>query len=74
MPQRVNFYNIFRVNDDGSIEPTRTVQIGAVRALPGVKFGRDVSFGGVNFSSFIGRDLEVENETGVTVITGIFSS
>ncbi|OGT07473.1 MAG: hypothetical protein A2X78_03210 [Gammaproteobacteria bacterium GWE2_37_16] len=72
MEQRINFYQIFRINADGSIEPLRIVRIGGVQMAPGVKFGRGVSFGGIDLSQFIGRDFSVEDQQGVLVIKGIF--
>jgi len=70
--QRVNFYQIFRVNADGSIEPLRVVRIGGVQFGPGVRFGGGVSFGGVDLSKYIGRDFAVEEKEGVAVILGIY--
>ena len=72
MEQRINFYQIFRVNADGSIEPIRNVRIGGVQMSPGVKFGKGVSFSGIDLSQFIGRDFSVEDQQGIFVIKGIF--
>ncbi|MDO8637980.1 MAG: hypothetical protein Q7R43_00250 [Candidatus Daviesbacteria bacterium] len=72
MTQRINFYQIFKINPDGSIEPLRLVRIGGVQMGPGVRFGKGVSFGGIDLSQFIGRDFEVEDQSGVYVIKGIF--
>jgi len=70
--QRINFYQIFRVNVDGSIEPLRLVRIGGVQMGPGVKFGKGVSFSGIDLSQFVGRDFSAEEQLGVLVIKGIF--
>ena len=72
MEQRLNFYQIFRVNADGSIEPLRIVRMGGVQLSPGVRFGRGVSFSGIDLSKYVGRDLLVEEQEGVFVIKGIF--
>jgi hypothetical protein len=72
MPERINFYQIFRVNTDGSIEPLRMVRIGGVQFGPGVRFGGGVSFGGINLSQYIGRDFQVEDKDGILIVTGIF--
>lgn len=72
MEQRINFYQIFRVNADGSIEPLQPVRIGGVQMSPGVKFGKGVSFSGIDLSQFVGRDFAVEEQAGVFVIKGIF--
>lgn len=72
MEQRINFYQIFRVNADGSIEPLRIIRIGGVQMGPGVKFGKGVSFGGIDLSLFIGRDFSTEDQQGILVIKGIY--
>ncbi len=72
MDQRINFYQIFRVSPDGSIEPLRIIRIGGVQMGPGVRFGRGVSFGGVDFSNYIGRDFSAREENGILILTGIF--
>lgn len=68
---RINFNQIFRVNADGSIEPLRSVRIGGVQFAPGARF-KNVSFGGIDLSKYIGRDFEIRDENGVYVITGIY--
>ena len=72
MPERINFYQIFRIGPDGSIEPIKTVRIGGAQFGPGVRFGKGVSFGGIDLSKYIGRDLHVEEQDGVLIITGIY--
>lgn len=72
MPIRVNFFQVFRLNQDGSIEPIRTVRIGGAQFGPGVRFGRGVSFGGIDLSQYLGRDLQAEEQEGILIITGIF--
>jgi hypothetical protein len=72
MDQRINFYQIFRVNTDGSIEPLRVVRIGGVQMGPGVRFGRGVLFGGIDLSNFIGRDFSAREENGALTLLGVF--
>ena len=72
MSERLNFYQIFRINTDGSIEPLRVVRIGGVQFGPGVRFGGGVSFGGIDLAQYIGRDFEVEDKNGISIITGIY--
>jgi len=69
---RTNFNLIFRLNDDGSIEPLQFVRIGGVQMGPGVKFGRGVLFGGIDLYNFIGRDFQTNLENGVLVINGVY--
>jgi len=69
---RINFYEIFKVNVDGSIESKeKIIKIGGVQFGPGARF-KNVSFGGVDLSKYIGRDLEVRDENNVYIITGIY--
>ena len=72
MQQKLNFYQIFRINSDGSVEPIRIVRIGGVQMGPGVKFGRGVLFGGIDITQYIGRDFQVEESSGILIITGIY--
>ncbi len=73
MPQTtVNFYSIFKVNPDGSIEPIRPVRIGGAQLAPGVRLGGGVSFSGVDLSQQIGKNFLVEETNGILVIIGIF--
>lgn len=72
MSLRLNFYNLFKINDDGSIEPLSQIRIGGVQLGPGVRFGGGVSFGGIDLAQYIGRDFSVEIVDGVYAITGIY--
>lgn len=72
MSRKFNFYQIFRINPDGSIEPIRVVRIGGVQMGPGVRFGRGVLFGNIDLTQYIGRDFQVEEINGILIITGIY--
>ena len=72
MEQSTNFNAIFRLNNDGSIEPLRVIRIGGVQMGPGVKFGRGVLFGGVDLYNFIGRDFQTNEENGILIVNGIY--
>jgi len=72
MQKRINFYQIFKINTDRSIEPIRTVRIGGVQLSPGVRFGGGVSFGGVDLSQYVGKDFLIEEKDGILIIVGIF--
>lgn len=72
MQRKANFFEIFKVNSDGSIEPTRVVRIGGVQFGPGVRFGSGVSFGGVDLSQYVGRDFSIEEDGNITIIIGIY--
>lgn len=72
MQRRLNFFQIFRINPDGTIEPIRVVRIGGVQVGPGVRFGRNIYFGGIDLSQYIGRDFQVEERDGILIIIGIY--
>ena len=69
---RVPFNTIFIQHSDGSLEPRQRIRVGGVEFGPGVRFSRGVAFGGVDFTQFIGHDLEVETENDVLIIKGIY--
>lgn len=69
---RKNFDDILTVYSDGTIEPKVKIRIGGVEFGPGVRIGSGVSFGGVDLSSYIGRDFEVESQGDVYVLKGIY--
>lgn len=71
---RLNFDSVFTVHDDGAVEPRQRIRVGGVTLGPGVRFTRGVSIGGIDFTQFIDRELEVETDkdTGIIIITGIY--
>lgn len=69
---RVPFNTVFLQNTDGSLEPIQRIRVGGVELGPGARFSRGVTFGGIDFAQFIGRDLEVETDGEVLVIKGIY--
>lgn len=69
---RINFNQIFNVNADSSISSKeKTIRIGGVQFGPGARF-KNVSFGGIDLFKYVGRDLEVRDEGGIYIITGIY--
>ena len=71
MERTVSFWEIFRRNSDGSIEPTRIVKIGGVQMGPGVRLGSGVKFGGVDLTQHTNRNLRVQEQTDSTSILAI---
>lgn len=65
---RVRFNEVFQVNGDGSISAKVPVVIGGVQVNPGVEFGRRVRLGNVHFAAVAGRDLDVEQQSGLTYL------
>jgi hypothetical protein len=72
MDRRMNFNEIFVIHPDGSIEPRQQIQVGGVSFGPGVRFGRGVSFSGIDFSLFIGRDFQVRKNDSTLNILGVY--
>ena len=69
---RMNFNTIFETHSNGSVEPRQRIRVGGVTFGPGVRFSNGVSFSGVDFTQFIGRDFEVETDGDVLVIKGVY--
>lgn len=69
---RKNFYEIFKINPDGSIEPLRRIRIGGVEFGPGVRFSRGVAFSGIDLTLYIGRDFDAEELNGILILKGIY--
>lgn len=69
---KINFWQIFRLNPDGSIEPLKQIRIGGVQFGPGVKFSKGVLFSGIDLTLYVGRDFDVEDQSGVLVLKGIY--
>lgn len=65
---RVRFNEVFTVNGDGSISPKVPVVVGGIQLAPGMDFGRRVRLGTVHFAAVAGRDLEVDQQAGVTYV------
>ena len=65
---RVAFNEVFTVNGDGSISPKVPVVVGGVKLEPGMDFGRRVRLGNVHFAAVAGRDLEIDQQAGVTYL------
>ena len=72
MERTMNFNEIFIIHPDGSIEPRQPIQVGGVSFGPGVRFGRGVSFSGIDFSLFVGRNFQVREENGILDILGVY--
>ena len=69
---RVNFDSIFMQHPDGSLEPRQRIRVGGIEFGPGVRFTRGASFGGIDFTLFIGRDFEIDTNNNAAIIKGIY--
>lgn len=71
---RVPFNYVFNLYPDGSLEPKQQIRVGGVVFGPGVKFSKGVAFSGIDFTQFLGHDLEIETENGMVLIKGIYNA
>lgn len=69
---KLPFNTVFIQYSDGTLEPRQRIRVGGVGFGPGIRFSRGVAFAGIDFTLFIGHDLEVDSENGVLVIKGIY--
>jgi len=70
--KKVNFYQLFRIVD-GNIETIKTVRIAGIQlGCCFVIIEGQISFGGINLYDYIGRDFQVRNQDGVSILTGIY--
>jgi len=69
---RLTFGKVFIQHPDGTLEPRKRIRIGGVSLGPGVRFSTGAKFAGVDFTLFIGRDFDAQEENGVLVINGIY--
>lgn len=69
---RKNFYKIFKVNADGSIQSDKIWRMSGLQVFPGTTLGRGVIMGKIDLHDYVGRDLEIRKEKDVYVITGIY--
>lgn len=69
---RVTFDSIFIKHEDGTLQPKQRIRVGGVEVSPEVIISKGLILGGLDFTQFIGRDLEIKTDGDVVVITGIF--
>jgi len=69
---RAPFNTIFIQHPDGTLEPRQRISVGGVDFGPGVRFSRGVAFAGIDFTLFVGHDIEADEENNVLVIKGIY--
>lgn len=68
---RKRFDDLFAIQN-GMVTPKTLVGLNGVVMGPGVAFGAGVSFGGVDLTTFVGKDLDVEVQGNLTVINGYY--
>lgn len=68
---RLTFNSIFIQHPDGTLEPRQKIRVGGVTFGSGVKLSRGMALGGIDFTRFVGHDLEVETDNDILVIKAI---
>lgn len=66
------FDDVFERLPDNAVKPRRKIRVGGIIISPGMIFRRGASFGGVDFTQFLGNELEVEPKEGALMITKIY--
>jgi len=69
---RISFWKIFQINPDGTLQPIVRVSIGGFILEPGQKIQKGVAFSGFDLFQYTGRDLEVNKQGDVEVLTGVY--
>lgn len=69
---RKPFREIFQVNPDGTLQVIRRVRIGGFTLEVGQKIQRGITFSGFDIFEHTGKDLEVEEQDGTEVVTGVY--
>jgi len=78
MPKQIHsydafrFYDVFRMNSDGSLSPLRIINVNGIVIGPGVAFGPGVNVGGVDFFRYQDFDIAAEVENGILIIKGFY--
>ena len=68
---RVTFDSVFN-EEDGTLETLQRIRVGGVNLGAGVRIGKGVIIGGVDFNQFNHRDLEIDVDNDTFVIRGIY--
>ena len=71
--KRFKFSEVFQENSDGSLTPRKQIFVNGISFGPGVNFTKGVSFGGVDFHLFKGKDVAVNEVNGSLIIIGFFN-
>lgn len=72
---RVPFETIWKRHVGGVYTNNRKIRISGITANKDCiewKKGRSISFGGIDWSLFIGRDIDIKEDGDIAVITGIY--
>lgn len=71
--QMVPFNIVFQVNEDHSLTTLVTIRVNGITVSAGVKLFPNQAVGTIDFTNYVGRQLQVEIENGVYVIKGIYA-
>jgi len=65
---RMHYDDLFKRNTDGSISPTRLLEINGEMVNPSIKIAAGETYGGINISAYGGHDLMVDTAKGVVIV------
>ena len=68
---KISFDTIFKVNN-GTVTNREKIRVGGVTLYPGALDNYKGAIGGVDFSNFVGRDLDIKTDGDTYVIIGIY--
>jgi hypothetical protein len=69
---RIPFRSLFHTTTDGALIPLRRVDINGQVLRHGQRVRRGRLVGGLRIHQAIGRDLEVREDSGLAIITGVY--
>jgi hypothetical protein len=70
--EKVNFFEIFQQNPDGSLSPKVKMNVNGIQFGPGVSFSPGVFFGGVDFYKYKNLPVAVEKQGDIFMIKGFY--
>jgi hypothetical protein len=68
----VQFNSIFTINPDGSVVTNQPTRIGGIQLPRGFVITPGVAFNGIDITQYKDHELEVVEDNGVSVVTGIY--
>lgn len=69
---RYEFNQIFKENPNGTLTPTKTIDIRGAVFGSSVTFGPGVAFGGIDIFKLKDHAIEADEENGILIIRGFY--
>ena len=60
---RKKFDEIFKQLDDGALQPRHQVQVGSIQFGPGAQISKGILLAGIDFTTLVDREFEVDDST-----------